>query len=129
MQLIYARMLGGTGDQRTISNLIEPSPDLRENDIDYVMDVTEGVWASKTELDENIASFSRDWPLSRMTRVDLAILRIAVYEMLNRPDVPPSVSINEAVELTHAYSTQESGAFVNGILGSIQRHFSTGTKQ
>ena len=64
--------------------------------------------------------------MSRMARVDLAILRLSAYELANRADVPPAVSINEAVELTRTFSTEESGSFVNGILGSMQRERAKG---
>jgi len=121
MQLIYARMSGGEGDERTLADLITPVPELDAGDKLYIEDVTEGVWNVRTELDERIAEFSRDWPVSRMARVDLAILRLSAYELAYRSDVPAAVSINEAVELTRTFSTEEAGAFVNGILGSMYR--------
>ena len=121
MQIIYARMTGGEGDEHTLLELIAPQPELTGEDRDYLTDITEGVWRDRAELDARIGAFSRDWPVTRMARVDLAILRLSAYELTNRPDVPPAVSINEAVELTRAFSTEESGAFVNGVLGSIHR--------
>ena len=121
MQLIYARMTGGEGDERTLAELIAPQPELGAEDRLYLADITEGVWRDRAELDAQIGAFSRDWPVARMARVDLAILRLSAYELANRGDVPPAVSINEAVELTRAFSTEESGAFVNGILGSMHR--------
>ena len=126
MQLIYARMLGGEGDERTLRDLVAPTPELDDDDRRYIEDVTEGTWGARDELDARIASFSRDWPISRMARVDLAILRLSAYEMSNRADVPAAVAINEAVELTRTFSTAESGGFVNGILGSMYRDRSTG---
>ena len=121
MQLIYARMLGGEGNERTLTELIAPGSGLDDDDRLYIADVTEGVWGAQAELDTEIVSFARDWPVSRMARVDLAILRLSAYEMANRADVPAAVSINEAVELTRAFSNEESGSFVNGILGSLYR--------
>jgi len=121
MQLIYARMVGGEGDDRALTELIAPHPALDADDERYIADITEGVWRDRAELDARIGAFARDWPVARMARVDLAILRLSAYELANREDVPPAVSINEAVELTRAYSTEESGAFVNGILGSMHR--------
>jgi N utilization substance protein B len=61
-----------------------------------------------------------------MARVDLAILRLAAYELAHRDDVPPAVSINEAVELSRRFSTEGAGAFINGILGSLHRTLEAG---
>ncbi len=121
MQLLYAKMMGGEGDERTLTDLIAPTPELDADDRAYVDDIVEGVWRTQTDLDRNITAFSRDWTIARMARVDLAILRVSSYEMAFRSDVPDAVAINEAVELTRLFSGEESGSFVNGILGSIQR--------
>jgi N utilization substance protein B len=69
-----------------------------------------------TELTQNAAN----WDLDRMAGVDRNILRLAIYEMLHREDIPPVVSINEAVDLAKKYSTEDSGKFVNGILDNIK---------
>lgn len=121
MQLIYARMLGGEGDLRTLTDLVAPTLELDADDQTYIEDVIEGVWRFQTDIDQKIAALSRGWPLARMARVDLAILRLSAYEMAHREDVPVAASINEAIELTRTYSTEDSGAFVNGILGSMNR--------
>lgn len=78
-----------------------------------------GVWEKKEELDRTISKASINWRIERMSRVDRNILRIAVYEILFMEDIPPKVSIDEAVELGKKYGTEESGAFVNGILDKI----------
>jgi len=78
-----------------------------------------GVWENKTELDRLIRGASKHWRVERMSRVDRNILRIAIYEVLHRKDVPPKVSIDEAVELGKRYGAEESGAFINGILDHI----------
>lgn len=82
--------------------------------------VTGTIEATK-DIDDRIRELAREWSLWRMAAVDRNVLRIAVFEMLNLPDVPYSVSINEAVELAKKYGTEESGRFVNGILGSLAR--------
>ncbi|MCL2811026.1 MAG: transcription antitermination factor NusB [Clostridia bacterium] len=120
MQLIFARMAGGEGDERTLEGLIAPD-ELTAEDRLYITDILEGVWSQRAELDEKIGTYARDWTVARMAKVDLAIMRLSAYELANRPDVPPAVSINEAVELTRTFSTEESGAFVNGILGNMLR--------
>jgi len=78
-----------------------------------------GVCEKKEELDQIISKASINWRIERMSRVDRNILRIAVYEILFMDDIPPKVSIDEAVELGKKYGTEESGAFVNGILDKI----------
>jgi len=127
MQLIYARMAGGEGDERTLEGLIALQPEPTADDLLYITDIVEGVWRDRAELDAQIGAYARDWPVARMAKVDLAIMRLSAYELANREDVPPAVSINEAVELTHTFSTEESGAFVNGILGNLHRDRAKGT--
>ena len=78
-----------------------------------------GVEASITELDELIGSISEHWSVGRMPLVDRNILRIATFELTERTDVPPSVAINEAVELAKVYGGDDSSKFVNGVLGRI----------
>lgn len=79
----------------------------------------EGVSVRKSEIDELIASASEHWRLERMSIVDRNILRIALFEMLHCPDIPPKVSINEAVDLGKTFGSADSGAFINGILDHI----------
>ena len=78
-----------------------------------------GCRMAKPELDELIAQKARNWALDRMSAVDRSILRLAAYEMLYEPDVPPKVAIDEAVRLAKRYGSEESGAFVNGVLDQI----------
>ncbi len=81
--------------------------------------LVEGVLQHKNEIDKFIERFSSNWKISRMSRVDRNIMRIAVFELLYCDDIPFKVSINEAVNLGKKYGTKESGAFINGILDSI----------
>jgi transcription antitermination factor NusB len=85
----------------------------------YSREVVAGVWEKKADLDRLIRRSSKNWRMERMSRVDRNILRIAIYEVLYRKDVPPKVSIDEAVELGKQYGSEESGAFINGILDHI----------
>jgi len=80
-----------------------------------------GVWARREEVDRRIRSLLRNWDLRRLATVDRNVLRLAVHEMLHRMDIPPVVSINEAVEIAKKYSTEDSGKFVNGILDSLRK--------
>ena len=78
-----------------------------------------GVAAHRRELDETIESVSLHWRLDRMAKVDRNVLRLAVFELRHRPDVPVKVVINEAIELGKKYGSEGSGAFVNGVLDRI----------
>ncbi len=78
-----------------------------------------GTWEQRHELDAAIGSVSTRWRVERMPPVDRNVLRLALYELRNEPDVPTAVIISEAVELAKEYSTERSGAFVNGILGKL----------
>ena len=87
----------------------------------YAVELVEGVCAHRARIDELIVGYVRDWPLERMPPVDRTTLRIAVYELLYRDDVPDAVVIDEAVELAKSLSTDDSPAFVNGVLGTMMR--------
>ena len=79
-----------------------------------------GVAAHLEELDAHIVRHSEHWRLERMTIVDRNLLRLAIYELLYQPQVPPKVAINEAVEMAKRYGSEASGAFVNGILDQVR---------
>lgn len=81
----------------------------------------EGAVSQKNELDSIVEKYLKGWTLTRISKVNLAILRLALYEMMNCENVPESVVINEAVELAKKYSGAEDSKFVNGILGSFSR--------
>jgi N utilization substance protein B len=85
----------------------------------FAGDLVAGVGDHLGDLDERIRRFARGWALERMPVVDRTLLRMAVYELEHRPDVPTGVIISEAVELAKRYSTDDSGRFVNGMLSSI----------
>lgn len=87
----------------------------------FADELARGAWDSRNELDEIITKYAAGWTLDRMANADRNLLRIALYEILHRDDIPQSVSINEAVELAKRYSTAESAKFINGILGSFMR--------
>lgn len=79
-----------------------------------------GALLHRDEIDRHILRHCRNWELSRIAAVDRNILRLAIHEMLHREDIPPVVSINEAVDIAKKFSTQDSGKFVNGILDSVK---------
>ena len=118
MKLIYEWEMGGDGGEETRLNLLEVKPNERE--ADFMNRMASGVIENAEDIDARLAPFLRDWTVERLTRVDLAILRLAVYE-LTLGETPAGVVINEAVELANQYSTDKAGAFVNGVLGNLAR--------
>jgi N utilization substance protein B len=88
---------------------------------EYAVELVEGVAAHAARIDALIAEYAVDWTLERMPPVDRTVLRLGVYELLWRPDVPDGVAISEAVELAASLSTDESARFVNGVLARMAR--------
>lgn len=86
---------------------------------DFATQLVRGTAESLAEIDTLIAEHSEHWEMDRMPTIDRNILRLATYELLYRDDIPPKVTINEAVELAHKFSTSDSGKFVNGILDKL----------
>ncbi len=85
----------------------------------FFLKLVNGVIHTRPEIDSIIERFSSNWKISRMACVDRNIMRIAVYELLFCSDIPSKVSINEAIDIGKRFGTEESGAFINGILDSI----------
>jgi N utilization substance protein B len=79
----------------------------------------EGAWQNRHEIDGIISDCSEHWSISRMSRVDRSILRMAVYELLYCEDIPPKVTLNEAIDLGKTYGSENSGSFINGILDAL----------
>lgn len=97
------------------------------DDKQFVIDLVHGIIEKQDELDEKIRPLAPDWPLEQVARVDRAILRMGLYELLFLSAiVPPKVAINEAVELAKAFGSDNSSKFVNGVLGIAYRTFAEG---
>jgi transcription antitermination protein NusB len=92
----------------------------------FAKELLDGIYAHLDQINSLISQFSEHWRLDRMSMVDRNVLRLAIYELLCRPDIPAKVSINEAVELGKKFGTEDSGAFVNGILDRIRFHLRAG---
>lgn len=93
----------------------------KDKDKDYIQEKYEAVAGHIAEIDELINQYAKGWKTTRMNKVDLAILRLAVYEMKWDEEVPVGVAINEAVELAKRFSGGDSPSFINGVLGKIAR--------
>ena len=118
MKLAFARLFGCEDTYGAVldkSGITEtPKPD----DVKFADELLCGVEEKKEEIDGLISEFAVDWTIERMPKVDLSILRIAVYEIMYRCDIPDSVSINEAVELAKKYEGEKTPGFINGILNA-----------
>ena len=100
-------------------NETEKMEEVTKEDMSYIKDVTHGVYENVVELDEQIKSHLKGWTMDRICKTDLAILRLAIYEILYRDDIPYKVSVNEAVELAKSFSEENSPSFINGVLAGI----------
>ena len=122
MMMHFSNLLGGEDTPEHVCEKAELLGTLDEDDLLYVNQMLDGVGAHTEQIDEFVSRYSKDWMIDRIARVDLSILRIAIYEMLYRKeDVPTGAAINEAVELAKRYGGERSYAFVNGILGSVAK--------
>jgi N utilization substance protein B len=97
----------------------EKSPSEREKT--YAEEIIKGVVQRKDELDDRLSQYAKRWDSERMVAVDRTVMRVALFEMLYREDVPPVVSINEAVHFAKDFSSFQSGRFVNGVLDRIRK--------
>lgn len=88
----------------------------------FAEELITGTLKNISRIDNVISDAAQNWEVSRIARCDLAILRLAIYELLYRTDIPPVVSINEAIDLAKIYSTDDSHRFVNGILDKVKKH-------
>jgi N utilization substance protein B len=88
---------------------------------DFAEDLLRGAIGKLPEVDAKIRGLADNWDFERLAVVDRNILRLAIYEMLHRPEIPPVVSINEAIEIAKKFSTAESGKFVNGLLDKVKK--------
>ncbi len=93
--------------------------EFKEKDLEFVKNTVNGVYDNQSEIDEIITSYSKGYEISRISKVALSALRISIFEILYAPDIPDSVSVNEAVEIVKAYEDEKTKKFVNGILGSF----------
>ncbi|NUQ00081.1 MAG: transcription antitermination factor NusB [Armatimonadetes bacterium] len=88
---------------------------------EFALELTQGAWERREEIDPILDRLARGWTVERMAAADRALLRLAAFELMGRPDVPTGVSINEAVELAKRYGTDDSPRFINGVLGALAR--------
>lgn len=120
MELLFSIEISKNSYEETIENFIEDyEMDLNTIDVDYIKNVVKVVTDNLETIDEKIIQSLVNWKLDRVSKVNLTVLRLAVGEMMFIEDVPGSVAINEAVELTKKYLDEKSCSFVNGVLDKV----------
>ena len=125
LQALYSKDLVQDADfvlKRIIESFAqgdEPALEVNSNAYAFAFDLVNGVIGHLTEIDARISEKSKHWSMARMARVDLNILRLAVFELLFRPDIPKNVTMNEAIEVAKKFGSDDSASFVNGILDEI----------
>lgn len=122
LKALFALEFNPRDVEESIENVLSEH-DIDESNNAYIHEVIKGIAEKKEEIDTIISAFAKesDWALDRIALVDKSILRFALFEILFRDDVPVSVAINEAVDLAKIFSTDDSGKFINGILGHYVR--------
>lgn len=121
-ELAFVLLFEKSFSDTPLDEILENAGEAREIVRDpFALSLTEGVLAHTEEIDTQISEFSHKWSKDRLSRVALAILRLAIYEMLWESSIPVSVSINEAVELAKRYGGDADASFINGVLGGIAR--------
>lgn len=121
-ELAFVLLFEKSFSDTSLDEILENAGEAREVVRDpFALSLTEGVMAHTAEIDAQISESSHKWSKERLSRVALAILRLAIYEMLWESSIPVSVSINEAVELAKRYGGDADASFINGVLGGIAR--------
>jgi N utilization substance protein B len=120
VQALYAVELSPSQPREAIS-LFWETEKFKSAPKGFATELLVGILEHRKDIDAKIAEKSPNWSVSRMAKIDLAIIRVAAYELLYRTDIPKNVTINEAVEIAKKYGTEDSAAFVNGILDEIAR--------
>lgn len=122
MKTLFQMELNGEYDLDNV--YINEEDLLDEAELAYVEGIVRGVSENLEEIDSTIEKYSKSWKLSRLPKVDLSILRVALYEIMHQDDIPMQVSINEAIEIAKKYSTTDSSKFINGLLGAYAKEMS-----
>ncbi|HEY5954804.1 MAG TPA: transcription antitermination factor NusB [Terrimicrobiaceae bacterium] len=115
VQYLYLRDLNGDSDLPAYYKFRGLSPSARR----FCDELVQGAIEHQPSIDEVIRTNTQNYELARISVVDRNVLRVAIYEMLHCAEIPPVVSINEAIEIAKKYSTEESGRFVNGVLDQV----------
>ncbi len=128
-ELAFVLLFEKSFKDEPLEQIIQNASACRDIEVDpFAVDLAQHVVDQKETLDQKISEYSKSWKLNRISRVTRCILQLCMYEMLYREDIPVSVSINEAVEITKKYATQEDASFVNGLLGAFSKELAATSK-
>ncbi|MGF7048592.1 N utilization substance protein B [Paenibacillus sp. DS2015] len=128
VQSLYQMEMNLVDSEEAVSTLLEEASEENETDRvikdeiklkEYVLELVNGTWTNKVAIDELLGHYLVGWQISRLSRVDRQVLRLASYEMVYQDDVPAKVVVNEAIDLAKHFGTEDSGKFVNGVLGNM----------
>jgi len=117
LEILYQMEITGQNTEQTVENFSKVGAEVSP----FTEKLVQGAVDNKEPIDEQIDLAAAKWTIERMPLLDRNILRIAIYEIFYEPDIPVSVSINEAVELAKVYGTPDSSKFINGVLGNIAK--------
>ncbi len=120
MKLLYQLEIQKEDRESQIRLVLEENM-LSGKDSDYVTTIVDTVYKNLEHIDKTIEINSKGWKIGRISKVDLSIMRLCICEVFYMDDIPYSVSVNEAVELAKKYSSEEAGAFINGILSKVSK--------
>ena len=120
MQYVYAWSINRPKDLVEDLRIFFEGLDEERDYYNFAEELVHGIIENSEEVDDKIVSLAKNWDFDRIAKIDLAILRLAVFELLFRKDIPPVVTINEAIDLSKEFSTAESRRFVNGILDRLK---------
>ena len=135
-QVLYSLAFTPAKDLRDVARAFNKAPEQGDAPSEktgppqgFAWELVEGVWTNQDELDKHLASFSQNWRIERMGKVEITLLRLALFEIIFRGDIPPKVAINEAVELSKQFGDDGSRGFVNGILDAAAKALESGKLQ
>ena len=122
MKLLYQMEVNGDFSQEAM-NIFFDNYELKSDERSYIDEVVKGIINNIENIDKAIKEYSQGWNIKRIARIDLSILRIAVFEIMFKSEIPFQVSINEAIDISKKYSTTDSSKFINGLLGSFAKNW------
>ena len=120
MQLLFQMGINDDYSEESLESYLD-NFSFDKMETEYILDAVDKIVENREDIDNHIREHIKGWEIERLANVDLSILRIAIYEVLYREDIPVQVSINEAIEISKKYSTEDSYRFINGVLGGFVR--------
>lgn len=120
MQLLFQMGINNDYSEESLESYLD-NFSFDKSETEYILDAVDKILENREDIDNHIREHIKGWEIERLANVDLSILRIAIYEVLYREDIPVQVSINEAIEISKKYSTEDSYRFINGVLGGFVR--------